>query len=178
MKRMVAILSVLAILVCMCACQKTPTSNVPTQPLTTPTDAPTAPTESQAVNPDISSAVKTYFDQREAYLLGTSDTIENINPGILPDEAAHRAAITDSGVERLESKITIVSTGSWDSHAEAIVTEVVSFRVNGVERKETIIHTIQLGQSEDGTMLIVCDDYLENTTDFKSCSYVAPDKQS
>lgn len=123
----------------------------------------------------IRDAVNVYFEQREDYLLGKTDTIENTNPGIVPDETKHRKTITDLGVEWLESDITVGKVGCWDSHAEANVTEVIAYRVDGIVLKETITHTVQLGLTDDGTILVVCDGYLEKATDFKSCSYVPPE---
>ena len=121
------------------------------------------------------NVVGEYFAQREAYLLETSAEMSNINPGILPDEASHLAAIHSSGVEWLRSFITIGSVDCWDSHAEAVVTETVMFRVNGTEQTETVVHTLQLGLLDDGTILVVSDGYQENTTGFTSCSYVPAD---
>ena len=123
----------------------------------------------------IRSVVSTYFEKREDYLLGKSESIENTNPGIVPDEMKHREAIAKSSVEWLQSDITIDSVGCWDSHAEAIVTEVIAYRVDGITLKETIVHNLQLGLTDDGSILVVSDGYFEKATGFKSCSYVAPE---
>ena len=123
----------------------------------------------------IRDASSAYFEQREAYQLGKSETIGNTNPGIVPDEAKHREAIAKSGVEWLQSDITIDSVGCWDSHAEANVTEVIAYRVDGITLKETIVHNLQLGLTDDGSILVVSDGYFEKATGFKSCSYVPPE---
>ncbi len=120
----------------------------------------------------IRNVVSAYFNQREDYLLGKSEIIENVNPGIVPDEAKHREAIAGSGIEWLQSEISIGKIGCWDSHAEAIVTEEIAYRKDGIVLKETITHTVQLGLTDDGIVLVVCDGYFEKATDFKSCSYV------
>lgn len=119
------------------------------------------------------STVRAYFDQRRAYLQGTLSTISGINPGILTDEASHLEAIRSSGSEFLDSEFSIQVNGRWDSHVEATVTETATFRVNGTEQTETIVHKIQLGLSNTCELIIVCDGYKENTTGFTSCSYVA-----
>lgn len=123
----------------------------------------------------IRNIVNSYFNQREDYLLGNSENIENTNPGIVPDEAKHREAIANSGIEWLESDITIGCVACWDSHAEATVTEVIAYRLDGIVRKETITHTLQLGLTDDGAILVVADGYMEKATGFKSCSYVPPE---
>ncbi len=121
------------------------------------------------------NAIVEYFDQREAYLLGKSTEISNIMPGILPDEASHLAAINSSGVEWLGSDITMEITGCWDSHAEAIVTETVNFRVNGAEQTETVIHRIHAFLSNDGAIITGSDGYQEITTGFSSAAYLPPE---
>lgn len=123
----------------------------------------------------IRDASSAFFEQREAYLMGKTETIGNTNPGIVPDEAKHRVAIAKSGVEWLQSDITIDSVGCWDSHAEAIVTEVIAYRVDGITLKETIVHNLQHGLTDDGTILVVADGYMEKASGFKSCSYVPPE---
>lgn len=123
----------------------------------------------------IRNLVNSYFNQREDYLLGKSENIGNTNPGIVPDEAKHREAVVNSGFEWLQSDITIDSVACWDSHAEATVTEVIAYRLDGIVRKETITHTLQLGLTDDGTILVVADGYMEKASGFKSCSYVPPE---
>lgn len=119
------------------------------------------------------NAAADYFSQREAYLQETSAEMSNINPGILADEASHLAAIHSSGVEWMGSEVSIQVNGYWDSHAEATVTETVTFRVNGTEQTETIVHKVQLGLLDDGSIYVTSDGYKENTTRFTSASYVA-----
>jgi len=122
------------------------------------------------------NAVSDYFVEREAYLLETSAEMSNIMPGILPDEASHLAAINASGVELLGSEIAIEITGCWDSHAEAIVTETVTFRVNGEEQTETVVHRIHLFLADDGAIIVGSDGYKEITTGFTSASYLPPEQ--
>ena len=119
------------------------------------------------------STVRSYFYQRRAYLQGTQSTISHSNSGILTDEASHLDTMRSSGVEFLDSQFSIQFDGRWDSHAEATVTETATFRINGTEQTETIIHKIQLGLSNTCELIIVCDGYKEYTTGFTSCSYVA-----
>lgn len=120
----------------------------------------------------VRNAVRTYFDQREAYLLGTAETIVNVNPGIIPDEDAHREAIASSGFERISSDITIDSVICWDTNADVVVTETVTFSQDGAYLSETIVHTLLLGQQDDGSIWVAYDGYLEDMTGFRSCSYV------
>ena len=120
----------------------------------------------------VENTVRNYFDQRRVFLQGSLSTIHGINPGILTDEASHLDAINASGVEWLGSEVTIQVNGCWDSHAEATATEVVTFRVDGEEQTETIVHRIQLGLSNTCDLIIVCDGYKEITTGFTSASYV------
>ena len=91
----------------------------------------------------------------------------------MPDEMKHREAIADAGIEWLQSDIGIGNVGCWDSHAEAKVSETISFRKDGVVYKETIEHTLQLGMLDDGSIIVVSDGYLEKASNFKSCSYVS-----
>ncbi len=120
----------------------------------------------------IRNVTNTYFAQREDYLLGKSQTINNTNPGIVPDEAKHLEAIQDAGIDWLQSEISIGEVGCWDSHAEALVTEEISYRKDGIVYKETIEHKLQLGLIDDGSIVVVCDGYIEKASNFKSCSYV------
>ena len=122
------------------------------------------------------NAIVEYFDQREAYLLGTSAEISNIMPGILPDVASHLAAINSAGVEWLGSDITMEITGCGDSHAEAIVTETVKFCVNGAEQTEIVVHRIHSFLSNDGAIIVASDGYQEITTGFISAAYVPPER--
>lgn len=123
----------------------------------------------------VRNAVNIYFDQREAYLLGNAETIEYVNPGIVPDETAHREAIVSSNIDWIGSDIIINNVICWDSYAEVIVTETVLFHQDNAYPTETIVHTMQLGQLENGTICVGFDGYFENTTGFRSCSYVSPD---
>lgn len=123
----------------------------------------------------ICNVIDDYFQQREAYLLETSTEISNINPGILPDEASHLAAIHSAGIEWLESEVDVEVKGYWDSHAEATVTEEISFRLDGIVYKESVLHMLQLGLTDDGAILVVSDGYTEKASGFTSCSYVPPD---
>lgn len=121
----------------------------------------------------VKSAVGIYFEQRRDYLQGSLSMIYGINPGILTDEASHLEAIRSSNAEFLDSEFSIQVNGRWDSHAEATVTEMATFRVNGTEQIETIVHRIQLGLSNTCDLIVVSDGYKENTTGFTSCSYVS-----
>ena len=123
----------------------------------------------------IYNAVSDYFTEREAYLLGTSTEISNIMPGIMPDEAAHLAAINSAGVQWLGSEVSIQVNGYWDSHAEVIAIETVNFSVNGAEQTESVAHMIHAYLSSDGVIIIGSDGYQENTTGFTSASYLPPE---
>jgi hypothetical protein len=120
----------------------------------------------------VENTVRRYFEQRRGYLQGSLSTMYGINPGILTDEESHLESIRSSGAEFLDSEFSIQVNGLWDSHAEATVTETVTFRVDGTEQTETIVHRIQLGLSNTCDLIIVCDGYKENTTGFTSYSYV------
>lgn len=119
------------------------------------------------------NAVSDYFEQREAYLKETSPEMNNINPGVLADEAAHLAAINAMTAELVSSEVTIVVGGYWDSHAEASVTETVTYNKNGTEVTEIVFHKLQLGLLDNGSIYVVSDGYKEEITRFTSCSYVA-----
>lgn len=121
----------------------------------------------------IYNTVVDYFERREAYLKETSAEMNNINPGVLADEAAHLAAIHAVAAELVSSEVTIVVGGYWDSHAEASVTETVTYNKNGTEVTEIVFHKLQLGLLDDGSIYVVSDGYQENTTRFTSASYVA-----
>ena len=123
----------------------------------------------------VRNAVHDYFEQREAYLLGIAETIGNVNPGIVPDESAHREAIVSANIDWLGSDILINNVTCWDSYAEVILTETALFYQDDAYLTETIVHTMQLGQLEDGTICVGFDGYFENITGFISCSYVPPD---
>lgn len=141
-------------------------------------DAPQDSTSNAYDEAGIYNAVKKYFTQREAYLLGKASTIDNVHPGIVTDEDAHKAAIAAAGIEWLSSDIVIHAVAYWDSHAEATATEIVTYRENGVEKTEVIVHRLQLGQVDDGRIFTVGDHYYESITGFKSCSYIAPPYQT
>ena len=120
----------------------------------------------------IYNAVSKYFAQREAYLLSMASTIDNVNPGLIKDEDAHKAAIAEAGIEWQSSDVVIHSIAYWDSHAQVVATETVTYRKNGVEKTEAIIHRLQLGQVDDGRIFTVRDLYYEAITGFRSCSYL------
>ena len=120
----------------------------------------------------IYNAVSKYFAQREAYLLSMASTIDNVIPGLIKDEDAHKAAIAEAGIEWQSSDVVIHSIAYWDSHAQVVATETVTYRKNGVEKTEAIIHRLQLGQVDDGRIFTVRDLYYEAITGFRSCSYL------
>lgn len=120
----------------------------------------------------IYNAVSKYFAQREAYLLSMASTIDNVIPGLIKDEDAHKAAIAEAGIEWQSSDVVIHSIAYWDSHAQVVATETVTYRKNGVEKTEAIIHRLQLGQVDDGRIFTARDLYYEAITGFRSCSYL------
>ena len=99
------------------------------------------------------------------------------NQGILDDEKLHLTAMRELDISWLGSEIVTEVFGCWDSHAEAVVTETVTFLVNGEKQTETVIHRIQLGLSNTCDLIIVSDGYKEITTGFTSASYVPPELQ-
>lgn len=123
----------------------------------------------------VRNTIDQYFQQREGYLAGRFSMLYDIVPGIVSDEALHLAAIKASDVEWLHSEIVIDITGIGDTYAEAVVTETVTFRVNGAEETEEVVHKILLGLSNMRNIVIAYDGYQEVTTGFTSCSYVPPE---
>ena len=119
------------------------------------------------------NAVYNYFEQREAYLKETSSEISSIVSPILTDEASHLAAIHSSGAQLLSSEVDIQINGCWDSHSEAVVTETVTYRIDGAEQSEVVSHIIHLWLSDEGTIIVSSDGYKEEITRFTSASYVA-----
>lgn len=122
------------------------------------------------------NTVVDYFEQREAYLKETSPEMSNIVPPILTDEASHLAAIHSSGAQLLCSELDIQINGCWDSHAEAIVTEKVTYRINGAEQSEEVVHLIWLFLLDDGSIIVSSDGYKENIIGFTSASYLPPEQ--
>ncbi len=123
----------------------------------------------------IRSVVSAYFEQREAYLLGKAESVEYTSPGIVPEEEKHLAAIASAGIDWLKSEASVGEVDCWDSHAEAVVTEEIAYRKDGIVYKESIIHKLQLVLTDDGTILVVCDSYTEKASGFTSCFYVPPE---
>lgn len=122
------------------------------------------------------NAVVDYFERREAYLKETSSEISNIVSPILTDEASHLAAIHSSGAQLLSSEVDIQINGCWDSHSEAVVTEKVTYRINGAEQSEEVVHLIWLFLLDDGSIIVSSDGYKENITGFTSASYLQPEQ--
>lgn len=123
----------------------------------------------------IRSVLQRYFNQRESLLAGTISHIDAASTGVNGDETAHRELLYTEGIIRISSSISIDVAECYDSHAEAFVTETVEYMLQGISHTESIEHKIQLGQLDDGKIIVVRDGYLETASGFRSCSYVPPE---
>ena len=120
--------------------------------------------------------VNSYFSQRLAFLNGTAIGIEVVNPAVFTDEQAHKAQLEKECVTIISSSVVINSINCWSNMATATVTETATFHKNGETVVETILHEITMSCGSNNAVLIQSDSYMENSSAFKSGSYVSPEE--
>lgn len=123
-------------------------------------------------NINVRLIVMQYFVQREKYLMGTSDLISVVVEPMTRDEEAHRSALQEAGIIFRKSDAAIDSISCWDTYAEVVATERISYEKNSVIHQETIRHEICVYLKKDGFLVISQDGYFEDAAGFASCSYV------
>lgn len=122
------------------------------------------------------SIVNTYFAERLAFLTGDSEGIASAVEPITNDEALHREALINNGINYTSSTITITEIVCWERVAEVIVEETVSFIIHENQVNHTIVHHITLYHSYNETTLVNSDAYLDTMANFKSASYLSSDE--
>ena len=129
-------------------------------------------TETILTEVNVRAAVSTYFSQRRAFLRGEAETISIAIMGIVPDEAAHLAAMEDAEVSYVNSLLSGMEIFCWDQGASVTATEVATYYDGGQNRQETVVHDILVYMYDDGRLEISRDAYKVEIAGFKSCSYI------
>ncbi len=129
-------------------------------------------------NASVNQAVENYFDERADYLLGDTASMDWLVVGIANDEVAHMAQYNAKGIVLNNTVYTIESMECYDTHAEVIATETISYTKNGIVGTEEVTHNLTLYLDSGNIPVVAADGYTELCTDFESCSYVAPTAQT
>lgn len=122
----------------------------------------------------VNQAVENYFDERADYLLGNTDAMDWLVVGIANDEAAHMAQYNAKGIVLNGTVFTIECVECYDTYAEVIAAETISYSQNGIAGTEEVIHELTLYLDSESVPVVAADGYMELCSDFVSCSYVAP----
>ena len=120
----------------------------------------------------VRQAVNRYFFQREDYLTGETDLLDQTIPAVQRDEEKHIAALMENELIRKNTVISFDSIDCSDTFAVVMVTETVTFLKQDVETTETITHRLRLYKISDDIPKVALDAYQEVTSGFSSCSYI------
>ncbi len=90
----------------------------------------------------VRTLINRYFTERKDFLHGTKDTISVVVNPIIADESSHRNYLLEAGITLVNSAIAINNIDIAEYTADVIVTETVTFAINGEVSQEEIIHTI------------------------------------
>lgn len=88
--------------------------------------------------------------------------------GVYNDELLRLQQIEQKGINRIKTSFMIVSTDVYDSYAEIIVKETITYD----DLVKEVKHEITILPKNDGVWLVAADKYKEEYIDFVSCSYV------
>ena len=128
-------------------------------------------------NLSVNLAIRDYFNSRADYLLGNTAKLDWSITGIVNDEVKHHAQYVSKNIQFLGSSYNISNIVCNDVSASASILEIISYAQDGIEQTEEIPHTLSLSLDKDNTPVVVADAYIEQCTNFISCSYVAPGLQ-
>ncbi len=119
----------------------------------------------------IRAAANRYMTTRTGYLLGTSQSIDAVD-AMIQDENAHIAVFASLGIVWCGSTYTIDSIDCYDTVGIVTVSETVEYLMDGALKEELVLHELKVYPVEDGLPIVARDAYLEEFSNFNSCSFV------
>lgn len=140
-----------------------------------PEEVTPAPTLTAFDETGVRLSVLTYFSDRDSYLKNNIDQFTSAVPAMVRDEEAHRLALTNGNITLDLSTVTIDEIHCDINRAEITATELVRYSVDGVNHTETVAHKVTVFPDENDLPVVAGDEYIEEFSGFKSCSYVPPE---
>lgn len=140
-----------------------------------PDEVTPAPTLTAFDETGVRLSVLTYFSDRDSYLKNNIDQFTSAVPAMVRDEEAHRLALTNGNITLGLSTVTIDEIHCDINRAEITATELVRYSVDGVNHTETVAHKVTVFPDENDLPVVAGDEYIEEFSGFKSCSYVPPE---
>lgn len=125
------------------------------------------------VSASVECVLQRYFAQREALLKSEQESIETAVIPIITDETRHREVMMRSGLNLVDSSITIAEITDMENYSLATVQETVTYEKNGVVFAECVLHKLELANGSTGELLVISDGFCEDASGFYSCSYVS-----
>lgn len=128
----------------------------------------------ESLNLVIENSVNAYMENRSAFLkdMVTNELEEVSVSGIVEDEQLHKEKLDELGIEYGEVEFQIENISISDNFVKVTVYEKVIYTKNVECIQEETTHLLTLMQDAKGNWGVVSDAYMENFTDFVSCSYV------
>lgn len=122
-------------------------------------------------------AVNSYMEYRYGVLTtGEADEgLEITVAGIVNDELKHAEVLNSKGIEITDYDFAITNTEGSDEMSTVTVAEEFRYIQNGVLSTETTEHILTVMKNSNDMLVIVSDEYLEEASEFASCSYVSPE---
>ena len=136
-------------------------------------------TASSSIAPKIDSqleeTIKAYMEYRFE-ILTTGATVNNsiiTVKGIVTDELRHSTVLTQQGIVITDYQFTITNFDEPDTIYTATVTEQFRYQKNSITYVGHNEHILTLSNDNNNQLVVISDSYIENVSNFKSCSYVS-----
>ncbi|MBQ2901855.1 MAG: CHAP domain-containing protein [Agathobacter sp.] len=128
----------------------------------------------------LEATIKDYMDYRFKILTtGTTDTDSSITVvGIVNDELKHATTLKVAGISLTNYQFTITDFDEPDTIFTATITEQFRYLKNGISYAGTNEHLLTLSYDNNNQLVVISDNYIENVSNFISCSYVSLEEEA
>lgn len=121
--------------------------------------------------------VNDYMNAREdALIVGTTEEFYRVAvEGIVADETSHREKLLENNITITDLSFLVTDISINDIKITVELSETVSYDMHGMQSTDTNLHTLIIMFDENNSAKVVSDIYVEDFTEFQSCSYVNPE---